>query len=352
MPADPKPQDQAMEEIRREVIESRNLVIKTDNLLKNLHAELKMVGKRQEDFQRRQWLSSAVAYALFAVLCAAGSMIVASARIKAAGAEKERFEKQIAELTAAVDKLRAESAASGQASRGAAEAYRMMGTFQGEKKLEGVEAMRQVDPSLLTPLEKRALADRAELVRRELGQGALERGKAAFRKQDYPAAVEELGRFMAMNPGQEDSLDASFFLGASLLQVRKPQEAAAHLARFVSGDKKSKTRDYAMLLLAQAYEQTQQFDKALEVAKEALAAYPNSEHLPLLKGRLSAAKRGLGGAEAPPLPPGAAVAKPPEAASPGAEAAKPAVRTPLRPPAEPPRPAAEAQKPPASAVPQ
>ena len=41
--------DKGLDDIRREVIESRNLVIKTDNLLKNLHAELKVVGKRQEE---------------------------------------------------------------------------------------------------------------------------------------------------------------------------------------------------------------------------------------------------------------------------------------------------------------
>src|SRR5947209_15772273 len=71
--------EKGFDEIRREVIESRNLVIKTDNLLKNLHAEVKMVGKRQEDFQKRQFLSSAVAYALFAAIAIAGAIVVSSA---------------------------------------------------------------------------------------------------------------------------------------------------------------------------------------------------------------------------------------------------------------------------------
>src|SRR5882757_790673 len=75
-----EPQDKALEEIRREVIEGRNLVIKTDNQLKTLHAELKLVGKRQEDFQRRQWISSAVAYVVFAALCVAGAIAISNAR--------------------------------------------------------------------------------------------------------------------------------------------------------------------------------------------------------------------------------------------------------------------------------
>ena len=44
-----------LSEIRKEVIEARNLVIKTDSLLKNLHAEVKAIGKRHEDLQKRQW---------------------------------------------------------------------------------------------------------------------------------------------------------------------------------------------------------------------------------------------------------------------------------------------------------
>ena len=61
-----------LEELKREVIEGRNLVIKTDNLLKTLHAELKQVGKHQEEFERRQWRSSAVAYGIFAALAGVG----------------------------------------------------------------------------------------------------------------------------------------------------------------------------------------------------------------------------------------------------------------------------------------
>ena len=70
MAAETKPeQNKELSEIRKEVIEARNLVIKTDSLLKNLHAEVKAIGKRHEDLQKRQWISSGVAYAIFAALC-------------------------------------------------------------------------------------------------------------------------------------------------------------------------------------------------------------------------------------------------------------------------------------------
>lgn len=312
MPPEPKNEsDKSLEEIRREVIESRNLVIKTDNLLKNLHAELKMVGKRQEDFQKRQWVSSGVAYLVFAALCLTGAMLISSARTSSVGADKERLEKQLAELNTQLDKQKAEGTAQAQAQRAANEVYQQMTTLPGEQRVKGIDSLVKLDTSRLSLLEKAALSDRAEALRKEVGQAAFERGKSAFRKNDYPTAVTELDRFLAMNPAAGEALDASFFLGAALSQLKKHEQAIPHLARFVKEDKKSKTRDYGMLLLAQAYEQTQQYERAAEVAREALATYPASEFAAALRGRLAAAKRGLNGGAEPASPSPAAPAKPP-----------------------------------------
>jgi TolA-binding protein len=327
--AQDKPElDKGLDEIRREVIESRNLVIKTDNLLKNLHAELKMVGKRQEDFQKRTWISSGVAYGVFAGLCVAGALAFSSVRTSSAGADRERLEKQVAELQAQLDKQKGELNANATAQRQAGEVYRMMTNLQGDERLKGIDALVKLDTQRLSVLEKQALNDRAEILRKEIGGNAFERGKTAFRRNEYGNAVEELSRFMAMNPGQEEALDASFFLGASLTQTRKHEAAIPYLARFIKEDKRSKTRDYAMLLLAQAYDQTSQFEKAAEVARDALATYPNSEFTPQLKGRLSAAKRGMAGADggqggAGVVPPGGGAAAP--------AVAQPPPRQPLQP---------------------
>src|SRR5687767_2042544 len=123
----PQPQsadiEKGLDEVRREVIEARNLVIKTDNLLKNLHAELKMVGKRQDDFQKRQWISSGVAYGAFAIICAAGALLLSGVKASSANAEKAKLEKQTAELTAQVEKQKAEANAQAQAERAASDVY-------------------------------------------------------------------------------------------------------------------------------------------------------------------------------------------------------------------------------------
>jgi tetratricopeptide (TPR) repeat protein len=282
-------------EIRKEVIESRNLVIKTDNLLKNLHAEMKMVGKRQEDFQKRQWISSAAAYVAFAVIAVGGGLMISTARTAGAGAERERLEKQVAELTQQVDKQKADAQALATAQRNASDVYRSMTTLPGDERLKGVDQLVKLDTSKLSALERQALTDKADQLRREIGQAAFERGKTAFRKNDMPAVVTDLSRFIAMNPDPQDLLESSFFLGIAYNQLRKHEQAVPLLARFVAEDKKSKSRDYAMLLLAQSYQETNQLDKAAQTARDGLAQYPNSEFAPQMKGRLSTVKRLQGG---------------------------------------------------------
>jgi len=81
-----------LSELRREVIESRNLVIKTDNLLKNLHAELKQMGRKQELFEKRHMTTSVAAYFLFAALAtlvAASSPLSCAEGLEAACSLKE-----------------------------------------------------------------------------------------------------------------------------------------------------------------------------------------------------------------------------------------------------------------------
>src|SRR4051794_14203938 len=82
----------ALGELRKEVVEARNLVIKTDNLLKNLHAELKQMGRKQEMFESRHWMTSIVAYVIFTVLIGLGAFSLSRAEIRVAREEANNNE--------------------------------------------------------------------------------------------------------------------------------------------------------------------------------------------------------------------------------------------------------------------
>jgi tetratricopeptide (TPR) repeat protein len=287
--------ERSLEEVRREVIESRNLVIKNDNLLKNLHAELKAVSKRQEDFQKRQMISSAAAYLAFAALAAGGAVMVSNSKTQAVQADRERIERQLQETTEKAEKQRVEVQAAQTAERAAAEVYRLMSSGTPDERLKGIDAMAKLDPSKTPPFVTKVLQDRAVSLRKEISGAALERGRAAFRRQEWDKAIEDLRRVVTVNPGDEDALEASFFLGNALVQQRKNEDAIPHLVRFVEGDKRAKTRDFAMLLLVQAYDAVGQRDKAIEIAREASTTYPNSEFGQAFRNRLMRRETPSGG---------------------------------------------------------
>ncbi len=278
-------------ELRREIVEARNLVIKSDNLLKNLHAEVKAVGKRHEDFQKRQWLSSAVAYVLFAVISVGAALMINSARSSSAASEKERLEKTVADLTGQLEKQRADTAAHQAVQQEANKVYKMMTTLPGDERLKGIDALVKLDTTRLSNLERQALNDRAAVLRRETGDAAFEQGKIAFRKNEMNAVISNLERFLAMNPPADQSLEAAFYLGTAYNNTRKHEKAVPLLARFVEGDRRAKTRDYAMLLLAHSYQEVGQYDKALEVARDAAGAYLNSQYQSQFRSRIAAVKR-------------------------------------------------------------
>src|SRR3954471_2498927 len=88
-PPEPTSQDGDISLLRKEVIEARNLVIKTDNLLKNLHAELKLMGRKHEEQEKRHWATSVTAYIAFAVLAGAGAIFYARAEVRTAREEAQ-----------------------------------------------------------------------------------------------------------------------------------------------------------------------------------------------------------------------------------------------------------------------
>ena len=222
------------------------------------------------------------------------------------------------ELTGTIDKLKAEANAQMAAEQQALQVYRTMTTLPGEERLKGIDALQKIDQSKLSPFAKLALQDRAVLLRKEVGGAVLEKGKTAFRKQDWPETISQLSRFLSMDPVEEDALDASFFLGNAYFQSRKYADAIKPLTRFVEGDKKAKMRDFALLMLMQSYDMTGNKDQAVAMAKEGWQTYPSSDFRNQFINRLQKTVAQPAAAPAPAAPaPAAAPAPTPAAPPPG-----------------------------------
>src|SRR6478736_9529726 len=79
-----------LREIKKEIIESRGLVIRTNNLTNALSADIKSIAKRQQEYERRISWNSATAYVVFVLVVFAALKFAWDARVDQVRAETEQ----------------------------------------------------------------------------------------------------------------------------------------------------------------------------------------------------------------------------------------------------------------------
>ncbi len=278
--------DSELASLRKEVIEARNLVIKNDNLLKNLHAELKLMGRKHDEQEKRHWMTSVTAYIAFAIIASVGAFAYAKAEVRSAREEATQNETRARQLSTEAEKTLRDQTARKDASEKAARVFELLGS---EKEGPGLnQAMSQavhLDRTLISPLEAKAIDDRAAGMKTRIAEGALERGERAFRQQDWRTASTELGRYAELEPKIDNPL-VWFHLGNARTQTKEYAGAIVPLENYLKAVSSTKTSQYAGFLLGSAYEETGNFTKARDAYEHAAALYPGSEFAPMIRNKL------------------------------------------------------------------
>src|SRR6478609_2999581 len=183
--------DEELREIKREIIESRGLVIKTNNLTNALSADIKSIAKRQQTYERRISWNSATAYIVFVVVVFAALKLAWDARVDQIKAEteqraqdNERLRKEQRDAQKRdEDRARAESRA--------AQFYELI---RAGKRAEIVEQWAQVQKEPLSKAEAAMFADAVERARNDLAGQLYQQGMDKVRVQrwsDAASAFEE-----------------------------------------------------------------------------------------------------------------------------------------------------------------
>ena len=87
-----------LEEIKREIVESRSLTIKTNNLVNALSADLKSIAKRQQSYERRIFFNSATAYVVTVAVMFFALKLAWDARVDAVRAETRDQRQKLQQL--------------------------------------------------------------------------------------------------------------------------------------------------------------------------------------------------------------------------------------------------------------
>src|SRR5450432_3505700 len=151
--------DEELSEIKREIIESRGLVIKTNNLTNALSADIKSIAKRQQTYERRLSWNSATAYVVFVLVVFTALKFAWDARVDSIKSETEQKTQENERLRKEAREAEEQRQDQGRAEAKAAQFYDLIREGKRTEIVEGYEAIKK-EP--LSRAEQAMFADAVE----------------------------------------------------------------------------------------------------------------------------------------------------------------------------------------------
>lgn len=266
-----------LREIKKEIIEARGLIIKSNNLASSLNAEVRSIGKRQASYERHFSLGSVVSYVVVAIVAWAGIQLAYGYRqaalnesLAAAKADAAAVKKELAALRA-----EAEAHGKGKAGTNLLELYTLIHEGDRQKAIETYDAL---DRAALTPLEAKLLADAIDEFRGELSMQHYTSGLDLSAQQKFAEAVEEFRSSLRYKEDSGHAKAAQIELANALRLQGKPREALAVLQKLVEERLDRDLADDAYWYLALAHEEAHQRDEARSALRALMRQYPDSQY--------------------------------------------------------------------------
>ena len=273
-----------LEEIKREIVESRSLSIKTNNLINALAADLKSIAKRQQGYERRVFVNSATAYAVTIAVILLFVKLAWDVRLDTVRDESRESRERVAELEKELKALQGREEARARLSRRAAEFYQLITLNKRRELIDGFSEIAKLD---LTPTERSVFEAAIERARNELSLIAYQNGLDHARMGRYHEAQQALRESLKYKADAAHSPQANLELARSLVKLGLHREAIPILMQLseVSADKD--VMDEATLALALAQLDIQAWNDAKSTLRAFLRRFPSSSHINEAKAKLA-----------------------------------------------------------------
>lgn len=273
-----------LKDLRREILEARNLVIKADNQVKSLSGELKVITKFLEGERRRRAFSSASAYVLFALLSFGGLYLFFHSKLADLETQTRELEAERQALSLeAKDRLSRDDQ-----TRAAEEAaLGIIRTIRAGDLEKALKDYQELNFAHLTPLEAEILRMEVEKQRNILAREHFDRGEELYRAKQYKRAEEEFSAALAVHKDSARVPEALYYLGMIHYHLGKFPDAIEELERAREEAPKATWGDEALYHIASSYEEMKQLARAKEEYQTYLQKYPRGHYASLAKSKLS-----------------------------------------------------------------
>ncbi len=266
--------DEEIREIKKEIIESRGLIIKTNNLTNALAADIKSIGKRQAGYERRFNWNSGVAYVLFAGLSFVGLKLWSDVQIREIEGETRELQREARELRHDLTEETRRAEARERAEGKAAQFYDLI---RQQKRAEVVERYEQVRTERLSRAEAAFFRDTVDRFRLDLSVAAYQAGLDLMRTGRYAEAADAFQESIRLKEEAAHIPAVKYNLARSLARLGRQGEAIVLAQAVIDQNVDRELQDDGAFLLAQCAEDLGNIDDARNALRMIGRRWPRSQ---------------------------------------------------------------------------
>ena len=273
-----------LEEIKREIVESRALTIKTNNLVNALAADMKSSSKRQQGAERKVVINSATAYVVTIAILLVFVKLTWDIRLETVRSENKETRDKLESIQKDIKVEQERQEVQKRASRQASEFYQLI---VQSKRQELIAAYPDVIKLDISPTERAVFDSAVERAKNELSLIAYQSGVDHIRMGRWHEAQQAFRESLKYKSDAAHSPQANFQLSRALIQLGLHRDAIPILMQLSEASADKEVMDEATLQLAEAQLAIQAWNDAKNTLRAFIRRFPNSPHINDARGKLA-----------------------------------------------------------------
>ncbi len=249
-----------LKKLEKEIIETRNMNIKTDNNMRSLFAELKKVSGNQETSARKARIGHIGLYILFVLIFTVGGIVLSELRASLLEEKIEGLKTQIVVLKEENEASKTELQARDSAEK---RSLHLIKLLEEKKRAEAVKEFNKIDRSKLSKAEVLLLEEKVKVFRMDLARKHYDQGVNQWRIGGDKSAVQELNVSLDYYKDPEYEGMLHYYLGLSLIRMKKLDEGIEHLKTALTLKLDKETADKIYIKISDTYNDASRYDESL-----------------------------------------------------------------------------------------
>ncbi|MFH1434089.1 MAG: tetratricopeptide repeat protein [Pseudomonadota bacterium] len=266
--------NEEISEIKKEIVESRALSIRTNNLMNSLAADIKAIAKKQAGYERRININSAVAYIIYTVLIFLGLKMAFDWEVAKTEKEKEMVVEKQNRLKKDLTEMKNKKNARDTVETKIQDFYLLIRDNNKEQAINNYEEVFKLP---LTEAEKAIFKDKVNAMRAELSLEKYQKGLNLARQKKWKEAEEYYRQAVTLKEDATHISGVRLELAISLRMQGRQKEAIVVLSDLLGTTLDREIADDAMYQLGVCYGEVHKIDEAQKTLKSLIEKFPGSQ---------------------------------------------------------------------------